>query len=79
MICPVSLGRELCDDPDNGNIVPVNVHLPVVFAVYSQLRGYGLKLKSDRDGQAAGIEGIKQKNPWYSCFKLLNFKNRRRS
>ena len=62
MICPVSLGRELCDDPHNANIVPVNVHLPVVFAVYSQLRAYGLKLKGDRDRQADTIEAIRQKN-----------------
>ncbi len=50
MICPVSLGKELCEDPDNGTIVPVNNHLPIVFAVYSQLREFGIKLKQERDG-----------------------------
>ena len=69
MICPVSLGRDLCDDPDNASIVPVNVHLPVVFAVYSQLRAYGLKLKSDRELQTAQLEAIKQKNPLYQLLK----------
>ena len=69
MICPVSLGRELCDDPDNASIVPVNVHLPVVFAVYSQLRAYGLQLKSDRDRQTAAVEVIKQKNSLVQIFK----------
>ena len=49
MICPVSLGKELCEDPDTGNIVPVNNHLPIVFAVYSQLRTYGIELKEKRD------------------------------
>jgi hypothetical protein len=63
MICPVSLGRDLRDDPVNGSIVPVNVHLPVVFAVYSQLRTYGLKLKSDRDRQSLEIDVARQKNP----------------
>jgi GTPase SAR1 family protein len=69
MVCPVSLGRELCDDPDNANIVPVNVHLPVVFAVYSQLRAYGLKLKSDRDRLAAELEVFKQKNSLIQILK----------
>ena len=63
MICPVSLGKELYNDPDNANIVPVNVHLPVVFAVYSQLRAYGLKLKNQRDRNSLAIEAIKQSNP----------------
>ncbi len=63
MICPVSLGRDLGNDPDNANIVPVNVHLPVVFAVYSQLRAYGLRLKSDRDRQTLEIDLARQKNP----------------
>lgn len=63
MICPVSLGKQLCDDPNNARIVPVNVHLPVVFAVYSQLRAYGLKLKTQRDRQTIAVNAIKQKNP----------------
>ena len=69
MICPVSLGKELCDDPDNGNIIPVNVHLPVVFAVYSQLRAHGLKLKHQRDRQTMVVETIKHQNPLIQLFK----------
>ena len=63
MICPVSLGRDLGDDPDNANIVPVNVHLPVVFAVYSQLRAYGLQIKSNRERQSSELTVAQQKNP----------------
>ena len=69
MICPVSLGRDLGNNPENANIVPVNVHLPVVFAVYSQLRGYGLCLKSDRDLQNAEIDKVKQRNPIVQLLK----------
>ena len=69
MICPVSLGRELCEDPDRARIIPVNVHLPVVFAVYSQLRAYGLKLKSQRDRQTMMVDTIKQKNPLLQLLK----------
>jgi hypothetical protein len=69
MICPVSLGRDLGDDPDNAKIVPVNVHLPVVFAVYSQLRAYGLKLKSDRDRQILEVDVARQKNALWQIIR----------
>ncbi|MGF1588459.1 MAG: hypothetical protein ACFCU7_04290 [Pleurocapsa sp.] len=69
MICPVSLGKELCNDPENANIIPVNVHLPVVFAVYSQLRAYGLQLKTQRDRQTLAVETIKQSNPLLQLLK----------
>jgi hypothetical protein len=74
MICPVSLGRDLGDDPDNAQIVPVNVHLPVVFAVYSQLRNYGLKLKSDRDRQISEVEAARQKNTLFQIIKANQLK-----
>jgi hypothetical protein len=74
MICPVSLGRDLGDDPDNANIVPVNVHLPVVFAVYSQLRSYGLKLKDDRDRQTVAVEAVRQRNPLVQVMKANQLK-----
>ena len=76
MICPVSLGRDLGDDPDNANIVPVNVHLPVVFAVYSQLRAYGLKLKGDREVQTIEVEAFKRKNPLYQLVRAEKIRNR---
>ena len=76
MICPVSLGRDLGDDPDNANIVPVNVHLPVVFAVYSQLRAYGLKLKGDREVQTIEVEAFKRKNPLYQLVRAEKIKDR---
>jgi hypothetical protein len=69
MICPVSLGRDLGDDPDNARIVPVNVHLPLVFAVYSQLRTYGLKLKSDRDRQVLEVDAARQKNALWQIIR----------
>ncbi|MCE7988102.1 MAG: hypothetical protein DYG89_43610 [Caldilinea sp. CFX5] len=36
MICPISLGLDLAQNP-NAEIAPLNVHLPVVFSVYSRL------------------------------------------
>lgn len=69
MICPVSLGRDLGDDPDRAKIVPVNVHLPVVFAVYSQLRAYGLKLKGDRDRQILEVDVARQKNALWQIIR----------
>ena len=63
MICPVSLGKELESDTDNGTIVPVNVHLPIVFAVYSQLRAYGLTIKNHRLVLTENIEKTQKLNP----------------
>lgn len=74
MICPVSLGRDLCDDLDGGKIVPVNAHLPVVFAVYTQLRAYGLKLKSQKDQLVQNIDSIKKINPILQLLKAAELK-----
>lgn len=60
MICPVSLGKELGQDIDRGAIVPVNVHLPVVFAIYSQLRAYGVRLQTERLRLDEEIDKLKQ-------------------
>ena len=62
MICPVSLGKELETDVENGVIVPVNVHLPVVFAVYAQLRNHGIFLKTQRDHLKNNLQQIGQQN-----------------
>ncbi|MDJ0744640.1 MAG: hypothetical protein QNJ32_14950 [Xenococcaceae cyanobacterium MO_167.B27] len=62
MICPVSLGKELCNDPDNGNIIPVNTHLPIVFAVYSQLRTYGINQKNERDTISKNLDKVNNQN-----------------
>jgi GTPase SAR1 family protein len=59
MICPVSLGKELSKDIEKGSIVPVNVHLPIAFAIYSQLRAYGLKLKNARHKLYEEVEQLK--------------------
>ena len=74
MICPVSLGKELCDNPENASITPVNVHLPVVFAVYSQLRVHGLKLKDRFEQQTSALETIKQQNPLIQLFKTAQLR-----
>jgi GTPase SAR1 family protein len=59
MICPVSLGKELSDNIEHGNIVPINVHLPIVFAIYSQMREYALKLKTERNNIYERVERLK--------------------
>ena len=69
MICPVSLGKELCQDIDRGHIVPVNVHLPIVFAIYSQLRSYGIKLKAARHRLDEEVDQLKQSGMLTKFFK----------
>jgi len=74
MICPVSLGKELCNDLDGANIVPVNTHLPVVFAVYSQLRSHGIELKANRERQTQAVTKIQQANALWQVFKSSELK-----
>lgn len=69
MICPVSLGKELCQDIDRGAIVPVNVHLPIVFAIYSQLRAYGIKLKAAHLRLDEEIDKLKQSGMFTKLIK----------
>lgn len=69
MICPVSLGKELEADTDNGVIVPVNVHLPIVFAVYSQLRAYGMFLSNKQSILTENIQNNQQRNPFIQWLK----------
>ena len=69
MICPVSLGKDLAEDPEKGAIIPVNAHLPVLFAVYSRLRAYGIELKTKRDRQYELIASLKKANPLIQWFK----------
>lgn len=63
MVCPVSLGKELESDTDTGMIVPVNVHLPIVFAVYSRLRSYGINLKYQYNNLTESLDKNQQLNP----------------
>ncbi len=37
LICPVSLGKDLAENQNTGEIDPINVHLPVIFGIYSKL------------------------------------------
>ena len=69
MICPVSLGRELRDDLGSGKIIPVNAHLPIVFAVYAQLRAYGMELKANQEERTQEIAKFKQTNPVMQLLK----------
>ena len=74
MICPVSLGKELGEDPNNGDIVPVNVHLPIVFAVYAQLRKWGIELKEKRDRSEQKVEAMKKTNVLWQLLKEREIK-----
>ncbi|MEM8777601.1 MAG: hypothetical protein AAGF26_01755 [Cyanobacteria bacterium P01_G01_bin.49] len=62
MICPVSLGKDLSSDLDSGNISPENVHLPVVFAIYSKLREHGLMLKGEQISSQGSLKSLENTN-----------------
>ena len=38
LICPISLGKGLAQDPNSGAINPINCHIPLLFALYCHLR-----------------------------------------
>ncbi|WP_036479560.1 hypothetical protein [Myxosarcina sp. GI1] len=76
MICPVSLGKDLSDDPHGGDIVPVNVHLPIVFAVYAQLRKWGIELKEKRDRAGQTVEEMKKTNALWQLLKEREIKSK---
>ena len=64
MICPVSLGKDLSENLNTGEINPINVHLPVAFAIYAKLRENALNAKAYRDEISRGINADKGRN-WF--------------
>jgi hypothetical protein len=66
MICPVSLGKEVATNPNNGAIEPINVHLPVVFAIYAKLREIALEIQNHQDTIRGDLD--KKKNLWKRLF-----------
>jgi hypothetical protein len=50
-IIPVSLGQNIANDPDNAEIDPINIHLPVTFAVLC-------KLYQSRHSNSSSAKGI---------------------
>ncbi|MFB2891582.1 hypothetical protein ACE1CI_01425 [Aerosakkonemataceae cyanobacterium BLCC-F50] len=75
MICPVSLGKELANDVDHGIIKPVNVHLPVVFAIYSKFCEYGLEIKAQKSDTSGELDRLNQSNffmKWLNSDEIQN-------
>ncbi|KAM3092505.1 hypothetical protein ACKFKG_22070 [Phormidesmis sp. 146-35] len=50
-IIPVSLGQNIANDPDNADVDPINIHLPVTFAVLC-------KLYQSRHSNSSSAKGI---------------------
>ncbi|AFW97251.1 hypothetical protein ANA_P10085 (plasmid) [Anabaena sp. 90] len=76
MICPVSLGKDIRieDKKILGEIDPVNVHLPLVFAIYSQLTKDVSTVKSSynniQEQKTRVADDLKtQQGKWNSFFK----------
>jgi GTPase SAR1 family protein len=62
MVCPVSLGKDLAEDSSVGEIDPKNIHLPLVFALYTKFREY-VTTREERVNQTqAKLEGLKSGN-----------------
>jgi GTPase SAR1 family protein len=79
LICPVSLGRELAADPMQGAIEPVNVHLPVAFAVYARLRSIAAELKAQETSISSDLDKEKARNffkKWLNSERIGSQENR---
>lgn len=68
-ICPVSLGKELAENFDEGEIDPVNVHIPVAFAIYCKLYKQKIeqkisqqKLKQEESELSNNLRNLKRRN-----------------
>lgn len=64
MITPVTLGRELRDDKDQGEIAPVNIHLPVTYAAFQAFK----QELSKQQGSIKQMDGQYQQlgRSWFS-------------
>lgn len=76
MICPVSLGKDIRieDNKIIGEIDPINMHLPLVFAIYSQLRKDVITAKDKYDNIQERKNTVEndiktQQSKWDSFFK----------
>jgi GTPase SAR1 family protein len=64
MVCPVSLGKDLAEDSSVGEIDPKNIHLPLVFALYTKFREH-VTTRGERVNQTqAKLEGLRSGN-WF--------------
>lgn len=62
MICPVSLGKALANDKDMGIIEPVNLHLPLTFAIYSKLCLQANQRKAEEKNLDQNLRDLKSRN-----------------
>jgi GTPase SAR1 family protein len=64
MICPVSLGTELAKNRDSGLIAPINVHLPLVFAIYAQAIKDTSEAQSRLEASRSRLENVQNRH-WF--------------
>lgn len=51
MVCPVTLGKDLATDVQNGAIAPRNIHLPVTFSIYCEFKNQAVKEKEAAESE----------------------------
>jgi hypothetical protein len=62
MICPVSLGKALATDTNEGIIEPVNLHLPLAFAIYSKYCQQISQRRNEENSLSRDLKDLKEKN-----------------
>ena len=80
MICPVSLGKELALNPDYGRIVPKNVDIPIIFALYCKLGQIRKSQDQEYRKNLAILDDLEESNSfirwirWIGSDKIRNIK-----
>jgi GTPase SAR1 family protein len=76
MICPVTLGMDLENNLNSGLIVPVNVHLPLVFAIYSEVMKEAYEAQERLEQSRRRLEELQNRNVLVKFLDRLQGLNR---
>ncbi|MDJ1182535.1 TRAFAC clade GTPase domain-containing protein [Roseofilum casamattae] len=81
MICPVSLGLELADNPSQGQIEPINLALPVFFAVYSEFKQQYVARKNKLSSEKTKVSNLQtgRIRQWFKRSEIRDGKERIKS
>lgn len=61
-ICPVSLGKALASDLDGGDIEPINLHIPLIFAIYAKLSEDATQKQNHESALSSQLRALQDKN-----------------
>jgi hypothetical protein len=69
LISSVTLGSTLVDDPNNNEIDPINLHIPVAFAIFAHLRARVAEAEALRSSASERLTRARNANPVVRLFR----------